>query len=156
MNHLFKTSLSPLRTLGVVTIYAALLAIAFWLAFELRLEFQVPGSAEGEVDVNWQAIRVGILPWLVLVKLVFLLALGEFRGILHFFRLPDLTRIFATLAGTSLGLVFLWYWKQGEDCIPRSVILADLQFSFVFLCGFRLFCRVYAESFQQEGNGSFT
>ena len=67
MNHFFKTSLSPLRTLGVVTIYAALLAIAFWLAFELRFEFQVPGSAEGEVDVNWQAIRVGILPWLVLV-----------------------------------------------------------------------------------------
>jgi FlaA1/EpsC-like NDP-sugar epimerase len=156
MNHFLKTSLSPFKILGVVAIYTALLSIAFWVAFELRFEFQVPGSAEGEAEVNWQEIRLGILPWLVLVKLIFLLVLGEFRGIIHYFRLPDLTRIFIALALAGLGLVFLWYWKQGEACVPRSVILADLQFSFVFLCAFRLFCRLYAESFQQEGVGTFS
>ena len=156
MKHFLKASFAPLRMLVVVLIYAALISISFWGAFELRFEFKVPGSAEGEADVNWQGIRLGILPWLVLVKLIFLLVLGEFRGIIHYFRLPDLTRIFSALALAGLGLVFLWYWKQGEACVPRSVILADLQFSFVFLCAFRLFCRLYAESFQQAGYSNFS
>ena len=132
MNGLLKTSLSPLRMVGVLTIYSALLAIAYWLAFELRFEFQVPGAVEEEGEVNWQGIRLGILPWLVLGKVALLLALGEFRGILHFFRLPDLSRIFGALAVPALLLTVLWYWKRGEACTPRSVILADFQFSFIF------------------------
>ena len=150
MKTLLKTTLSPLRMVGVLAIYSSLLAIAYWLAFELRFEFLVPGPAEHEGDANWQAIRLGTLPWLVLAKLAILLAMGEFRGILHFFRLPDLTRIFAALSLAAVVLVLLWYFKNGEACTPRSVILADFQFSFVFLSGFRLFCRIYAERLQLE------
>ena len=119
--------------IGVLAIYSSLLSIAYWLAFELRFEFLVPGPGEVPEDTNWQEIRLGILPWLVLAKLCILLLFGEFRGILYFFRLPDLTRIFTALALVSLGLVLLWYFKNGEACTPRSIILADFQFSFVFL-----------------------
>jgi len=150
MKRLLNTPLSPLRMIGVLAIYSSLLAIAYWLAFELRFEFLVPGAGETAEDTNWQAIRLEILPWLVLTKLFILLALGEFRGILHFFRLPDLTRIFGALVLTAVGLTLLWYFKDGEACTPRSVILADFQFSFVFLCGFRLSCRIYAERLQRE------
>ena len=142
--------------IGVLAIYSSLLSISYWLAFELRFEFLVPGAGEETEDTNWQAIRLGILPWLVLAKLCILLVLGEFRGILHFFRLPDLTRIFTALALAALGLVLLWYFKNGEACTPRSIILADFQFSFVFLCGFRLFCRVYAERLQRENQSTFS
>ena len=156
MNRLIQTSFSPLRMIGVLAIYSSLLSIAYWLAFELRFEFLVPGPGEVPEDTNWQEIRLGILPWLVLAKLCILLLFGEFRGILHFFRLPDLTRIFTALALVSLGLVLLWYFKNGEACTPRSIILADFQFSFVFLCGFRLFCRVYAERLQRENQSTFS
>ena len=66
--------------IGVLAIYSSLLSIAYWLAFELRFEFLVPGAGEVAEDTNWQEIRLGILPWLVLTKLCILLVLGEFRN----------------------------------------------------------------------------
>ena len=78
MNRLIQTSFSPLRMIGVLAIYSSLLSIAYWLAFELRFEFLVPGAGEVAEDTNWQEIRLGILPWLFLTKLCILLVLGEF------------------------------------------------------------------------------
>lgn len=159
---------------GVLAIYSGLLAVAYWLAFELRFEFQVPGQSATPVEINqvtpseetgqedlakkinWQKVRLETLPWLILAKLVFLLLLGEFRGILHFFRLPDLTRMFVAMLIPAIGLTLLWYLKDGEFCTPRSVILVDLQFSVGFLSGFRLFCRVYVERIRREGEGIST
>ena len=150
MTQFLKTSLSPFRMIGVFAIYSGLLTVAFWLAFELRFEFQVPGETDTKGDANWQSVRLQVLPWLVAGKLLVLLVTGEFRGIMHFFRLPDLTRIFGAMAIPAIVLTIYWYVKEGVDCTPRSVILADFQFSVVFLAGFRLFCRVYVERLQRE------
>jgi FlaA1/EpsC-like NDP-sugar epimerase len=154
MTQFLKTSLSPFRMVGVFAIYSGLLAVAFWLAFELRFEFQVPGDTDIKGEPNWQSVRLQVLPWLVVGKLLVLLVMGEFRGIMHFFRLPDLTRIFGAMAIPAIGLTIYWYIKNGVDCTPRSVILADLQFSIVFLAGFRLFCRVYVERLQRESQAN--
>jgi FlaA1/EpsC-like NDP-sugar epimerase len=135
---------------GVFAIYSGLIAVAYWVAFELRFEFQVPGEPSEDSEINWQAVRIKILPWLVIGKLLILLFMGEFRGILHFFRLPDLTRIFGAMAIPAVAMTGIWYIRQGVDCTPRSVILADFQFSVIFLAGFRLFCRIYVERLQKE------
>jgi FlaA1/EpsC-like NDP-sugar epimerase len=147
---------SPLRMVGILAIYGCLLTVAYWLAYELRFEFQVPGLPDDPVETNWQKVRVDTLPWLVVIKLALLLIIGEFRGILHFFRLPDLTRMFAALVIPAVGMALLWYLSKGINCTPRSVILADFQFSIVFLGSFRLFCRVYAERLQREGQANST
>ena len=135
---------------GVFAIYSGLIAVAYWVAFELRFEFQVPGEPSEDSEINWQAVRIQILPWLVIGKLLILLVMGEFRGILHFFRLPDLTRIFGAMAIPAVAMTGIWYIRQGVDCTPRSVILADFQFSVIFRAGFRLFCRIYVERLQKE------
>ena len=150
MIRLLKTSLSPLRMVGILAIYSALIAIAYWLAFELRFEFLVPGETNTPGETNWQEVRLNTLPWIVLGKLVMLLVMGEFRGILHFFRLPDLTRIFGAMLVPAAVMSILWYINKGEACTPRSIILADFQFSVIFVGGFRLFCRVYVERLQKE------
>ncbi|GAB4268644.1 MAG: nucleoside-diphosphate sugar epimerase/dehydratase [Opitutales bacterium] len=83
--------------------------------------------------------------WLVPLKLVFLFAFGQFEGLLSYFRLPDMSRIFAALSIVSAYLVYLWYLFDGEDCPPRSVILADLLFSLIFIGGMRMVFRLSRE-----------
>ena len=153
MNRLIQTSFSPLRMIGVLAIYSSLLSIAYWLAFELRFEFLVPGPGEVTEDTNWQA-SFGILPWLVLKLCILLVSVSS--GNPAFFPFTRPHPYIYSLALAALGLVLLWYFKNGEACTPRSIILADFQFSFVLLCGFRLFCRVYAERLQRENQSTFS
>src|SRR6185436_21122068 len=81
------------------------------------------------------------------LKLVLLLFIGQFAGLLSYFSIPDLRRLVLALATASSLLYILWVGSGGQAAPPRSVILADFLLSFLSLSAIRLFFRVMRERY---------
>ncbi len=113
--------------------------VSLFVSYELRFDFLVPK--------NHQTARIDFLLLIVPFKLLVFWSFGQFGGMLSYFRLQNLYRIFSALAVASAILIFIWLFSSGYSSPPRSVILADFVFSFVFVCGFRLSLRVIRERY---------
>jgi FlaA1/EpsC-like NDP-sugar epimerase len=89
------------------------------------------------------------------MKLAFLLVFGQFSGLLSYFSLPDLQRLFYA---TSSSTVLLLVMRLGSGTFyspPRGVILVDFVLSFLFLAGTRLGFRVIrGRYFAKDGRSS--
>ena len=123
-----------LRTLALVLVYTLLLGASYWIAYELRFDFNVPD--EHAVD------RIDELWWVLALKLMWLFGFGQMESILSYFRLPDALRLLGALFVSALILASMWYVYDGSNVPPRAVILADLLLGFLLLCGFRLAFRL--------------
>src|SRR5690625_1576154 len=89
-----------------------------------------------------------VVVWVVAIKLVFLFLFRQFAGLLSYFSIPDLQRILAALAISSL-IIGVVYWTEGYPTAPsRGVILADFLLSFLGICTLRL-------GFRMIGQGLF-
>lgn len=90
-------------------------ALAWWLAYLFRFNFDIPAPALELLPI--------ILLWVVPTQTSFFLWLGLYRGLWRYASLPDVKRIFvAIVAGTTTGLLMLWLLGLLVD-IPGSVIL---------------------------------
>lgn len=134
------------RVSSILATYAVALASAYWLAYQLRFDFSLPESEAG------QAIRFGL--WIIPTKLVFLLCIGQFSGLLSYFSVPDLRRLLIALGIGSCIPAAVWFWSQGTAAPPRSVILSDFLLSFLFISAFRLSCRLVRERHSQRSTGA--
>ena len=126
------------RTLGLLLSYALLCGISYFVAFQLRFDFYVPG--------HFHADMVRTIWWVVGLKLAFLFAFGQVDCVLSYFRLSDVIMLFVGLLIVSIFLVVLWYVYGGAGMPPRAVILTDFQLGFLLLAGFRIALRVRASS----------
>lgn len=129
--------LMPGRTLLLLAAYSGLLALSLFLAYELRFDFVVPE--------RWREARLYNLLWIIPFKLALLFLFGQFGGLLSYFRLPDMYRVFSALAVAGIMMINAWYVMEGDYCPPRSVILGDFILSLVLICGFRVGLRVLRE-----------
>lgn len=127
----------------LVTGYAGVLAIALFLAYELRFDFAVPAEYQNDRNIY--------LPWVVLAQILSLSLFRQFGSLLTYFSVPDLLRIVGAAALSNVALATLWYVSLGEYAPPRGVILADFVFAVVGLSCFRLMLRVYRERFAGVG-----
>jgi FlaA1/EpsC-like NDP-sugar epimerase len=128
-----------LRVGVLLLLYALVLALAWWLAFALRFDF---GVAE-----NWPQYRIMMLQswhWVVLFKIGLLYAFGQFAGLLSYFSIPDLRRIFLSCCLSS-GLLLVAYY--GGVTFPRGVLLTDYVLSFTGLALVRLSFRLIRERY---------
>ena len=125
-----------LRTLSLLAFYAAVAVLSYFIAYELRFDFNVP---EGFADERLQTIW-----WVVMLKLMLLTAFGQVDCILSYFRLPDVLRLFFGLFLGALVLLSMWYVYHGDGVPPRAVILSDLLLCFMTLTGFRIIFRIKA------------
>jgi FlaA1/EpsC-like NDP-sugar epimerase len=132
------------RAFSLVLIYSGLFTVSLWIGYLLRFDFVIPEAYQTEF--------VAALPYVVLVKLFFLMLLGQFGVLLSYFRLPDLYRIGIALALSSILLVQAWYIFPNFYISPRSVLLADFIFSLFFLTSFRMSLRVYRERYMQNSS----
>ncbi|MGB0416290.1 MAG: polysaccharide biosynthesis protein [Coraliomargarita sp.] len=125
-----------LRTLGLLVFYGLVAAVSYFVAYELRFDFNVPDAfAMERADTIW---------WVVMLKLMLLAAFGQVDCILSYFRLPDVLRLFVGLFLSALILLSMWYVYYGDGVPPRAVILSDLLLCFLALTGFRILARIYA------------
>jgi FlaA1/EpsC-like NDP-sugar epimerase len=127
-----------IRTLGLIVLYAVLCGVSYFVAFQLRFDFNVPEDfALDLVNTIW---------WVVALKLMLLVAAGQVDCVLSYFRLPDALRLSFGLFVASAILASMWYVYHGNGVPPRAVILADFLLSFLMLAGFRVAMRVKASS----------
>ncbi len=138
--------LTPARTLVLALAYSTLFVISLKLAYELRFDFNIPA------EFNERFLNQVL--WIVPLKLGLLLTFGQFGGLLSYFRLPDLSRIFFALFIASIGLLIAFYFGDRNQFVPRSVILGDFLFSIIFITGFRMTLRIVRERYMVGQTGS--
>ncbi len=126
--------------------YLLIFVGSLFLAYLLRFDFSIP---EEYVVLFLQNLLM-ILP----LKMALMFAFGQFGGLLSYFRLPDVSRIFAALSLNALILVFLWYASDPSQCPPRSVIMGDFLLSLLLIVGFRVSLRIFKERYLSDSGAS--
>jgi FlaA1/EpsC-like NDP-sugar epimerase len=125
-----------LRTLALALLYTLVLSVSYFVAYELRFDFNVPEHfALDRTETIW---------WVVGLQMMLLFAFRQFDSLLAYFRLADALRLFTGLFASALILASMWFVYRGQGVPPRAVILSDFLICFLLLAGFRVFMRVKA------------
>ena len=125
------------RLLIIGLAYVITLTVSLVLAFEFRENFTISSATKKMlIESVW---------WVVGAKLIALAAFGQFRGLLTFFRLPDLYRLAAAVGLPSFVFFALSYFSDFGLLVSRSSIALDFFFSVSLLCVFRTSLRIYRE-----------
>ncbi len=126
--------------LGLV--YAVLLCGAFWVAFELRFDFKVPGPMQGG--------RLLLIVPVVVIQLLLLIVARQFGTMLSYFSLPDLMRLGLALGAAALFFLMFQVVRVDtqEVVFPRGVVLMNFVLSVGLLGLFRVGLRVYHERYR--------
>jgi FlaA1/EpsC-like NDP-sugar epimerase len=119
--------------------------LSFVLAYELRFDFAM--------DDNFGHQMFHYLPWIVVLKLILLFAFGQFEGLLSYFSLPDLNRLFRASFLYFAIVLAVWLISGGAYAPPRGVILSDCLLSFLGLAGIRLGFRLLRERYLAPHSG---
>ena len=127
---------NPLRTLALAGIYGAILYLAGIFALLIRFDF-APGPDYQYYYLLWLGVVFG--------KLAALSFLGQFRGLLSYFSIPDLRRIVMAMLTCSFGLIVLRYLPASGFSPPRGIILSDFVLSVGGLALVRLAFRMARE-----------
>ena len=122
-----------------VGVYFFCLSASLVLAYNLKYGFLVPDSVQ---QTMWQTVG-----WLVSLKIVILVLIGEFKGIFSYFRLPDLFKIIVCFVSVSAGLGMCRRFTQAPWLPERDILIADLLFSILFIFFFRASLRILNASF---------
>lgn len=123
----------------MLIVYTIGLIFSLWLSYELRFDFSLPAPDRRQFFL--------VCLWMVPVKLILLLLIGQFAGLLSYFSIPDLKRLFFALLASCLLTAGIWVATGGRFAPPRSVIMADGLFSLLALAAIRLFFRRIREAY---------
>jgi len=125
------------RFLVKIMAYAAIIAVCFFVAYEVRFDFAVPPEE--------QIQRVRTL-WLILgIKTAALIVFGQTGSMLTYFSIPDFIRLGSALLFSSVLMVFPRMMGYPLYTPPRGVLLVDLLLSVACFCSFRMALRLYRE-----------
>jgi FlaA1/EpsC-like NDP-sugar epimerase len=127
------------RALVLTLFYSAVLFLSLNLAYLIRFDFSIP--------FEYRSSLRSMLYWIIPLQLILLYAFGQFSGLLSYFSLPDLRRLFLAVATGSALMVYVWILTSGLGTPPRGVILADFVFALGGLAGARLAFRVVREKY---------
>ena len=125
------------RTAVLLLIYAGIIAVSFYLAYEIRFDFQVADELERE--------RLRLIGVILLVKLFALYLARQFGTLMTYFSLPDLFRLAWAMGGASLVLLLPRLLVYKPLALPRGVLLIDFLLCFGALCAGRLAARLFRE-----------
>jgi FlaA1/EpsC-like NDP-sugar epimerase len=134
---------SFLRLGSLACFYAVSLTFCLWFAYLLRFDFYIPSS-------EWVNL-FNTARWLVPAKLICLLLFRQFEGLLSYFSVPDLRRLFYAVACPSGIALIVWVLSRGAYAPPRGVILSDFVLSFLVLAATRLGFRLISERAVSRG-----
>lgn len=113
-------------------------AIAWWLAYLLRFNFELPAQYQDEL---WRT-----LIWVVPLQAAVFWGFSLYRGIWRYASVADLRRIlFAVIAAAALIPLVLWLFRV-PAIVPRSVLVIDPLLLLLFMGGSRLLYRLWKEN----------
>ena len=146
MPHPNGTTQHPIRrALISAAFYGSLLAAALWLAYDIRFLDGFKFGSDTTLQEQIFANRPKALLWAIPLKLVLLIAFGQFKGILYYFRLRDALRLGVALLLSSIA-IYLAVLSRTFVEIPRGVLLIDFNLSLIFCMIFRTGIRVWKEA----------
>ena len=122
-----------------VGVYFFCLSASLVLAYNLKYGFLISDTVQ---QTMWQTVG-----WLVSLKIIILVLIGEFKGIFSYFRLPDLFKIIVCFVSVSAGIGVCHHFIQVPWLPERDILIADLLFSILFIFFFRASLRVLNASF---------
>jgi len=127
------------RLLILLALYGAVLFLALYFAFLLRFDFRIPQEFKEHFLKHW--------PWVVALKLAILFLSGQFAGLLSYFSIPDLRRLFMASCLSSGVLLAVRYSEPLFFRVPRGTILIDFVLSFGAVAVVRVTFRVLRERY---------
>jgi FlaA1/EpsC-like NDP-sugar epimerase len=120
---------------------AALVALAFFLAFRLRFLDVPNGIPERYSTMLWTSIG-----FVAVGKVLIFDVFGLHQKWWRYYGLSDLWLILRAVAVASAGLLIVFTVAQPfDDSIPRSVVVIDFMLTLLFVGGARMAGRVIAE-----------
>lgn len=125
------------RSLVLAIIYGAVIGLAYYMAYEVRFDFQVPPYYQDE--------RLRLIWWVVAVKLVALIWVRQLGTVLTYFSIPDLLRLIWSMALASLVLLLPKTLGLVPLSPPRGALLVDYFLCVSALCSMRLATRLFRE-----------
>jgi len=135
-----------LRTCSLAGTYSAVILASFYLAYDIRFDFQVPPQDDHD--------RLKYLGLVLAVKLLALILARQFTSLLTYFSFPDLLKLFWAMLGSSGVLVIFRLMADPWFRAPRAALLVDFLFCFGGLCATRTAMRLYRERFNPERKGT--
>lgn len=135
MQRMFEKS----RMVLIILLQAAIVAASLWGAFAVRFDFNISSV---------QLSRFySLLPALLVIKLGVFWWQGLFRGWWRYVSMADLVVIVrANVIASLLFLLYAFLAYRGTN-IPRSVLVLDWMFCFLFMGGVRFVTRAFREHY---------
>lgn len=134
---------SRVRTLLAVSHDVVAATLAWWFAYLLRFNFEVPASFRDEL--------LQTLIWVVPLQAMVFLGFSLYRGIWRFASVADLRRIlFAVIVATALIPLVLGLFRV-QAIVPRSVLVIDPLLLLLMMGGSRLLYRLWKENLLYGG-----
>ena len=135
-----------IRFLVLLLLYGAAAAVSYYLAWKLRFGFykEIDGLPERFRDL---VIIQGLC--IVSFKLLCLYALGQFSGLVRFFRLPDAIRLLIASSLATFVFLVVWVVSSYQYVPPGSILLVDFFLFTSFVVGLRVAIRVIDERRKQ-------
>jgi FlaA1/EpsC-like NDP-sugar epimerase len=126
------------RRAGQVGVDAALLALAYYLAYVLRFDDAIP--------LRYQRLLEDTIVLVVAMKLLIFALFGLYSKLWRFVDQRDFATILKAVAVSTVGLiVVLFLFSIGRHDPPRSVVALDALLSLVFCAGARFAVRALVE-----------
>ncbi len=130
----------------IVAINAAIVVLAFYLAFAVHVEYMTAPAT--------MAVLRRMLPAVLLIKLLVFWRYGLFRGWWRYVSMEDVIAIFKANVVASAVVIAYAVFVHRLDHIPRSTLLLDGLFCFTFIAGIRFAVRAWREHFLPMGDGA--
>jgi len=121
-----------------LTVDAALVALAYWLAFALRFDQGIPPRYS---DLMWTTIA-----FVAIGKVAIFAAFGLYQKWWRYVGLRDFESILKAVVTASLVVVgVLFVWSPTDNDLPRSIAVMDLLLTIALIGGVRLAVRSILE-----------
>lgn len=128
-----------MRVAMLLFLYMVVLSISYWLSYLVRFDFYIEQEYLDRLTAN--------IVWVVPCKIIMLYLFRQFAGLLSYFSLPDLRRLFYSSTASSAIILLVGYSATGVYFTPRGVLLTDFVLSFMGLSLVRLSFRMIRERF---------
>jgi FlaA1/EpsC-like NDP-sugar epimerase len=131
------------RRVGLILLFAVVLGLCRWAAYQIRFDFEVPQQYQVQLDNHWH--------WVILLQVSCLFVAGQFSGIYRYFSIPDVQRLAFALFVSGIVLYDIRFVDIAFSP-PRGVILVQCMVSFLALGGIRTAWRLAYEKYYSSKN----
>jgi len=152
----------PKRLALYFLVYAPIIALVFWLSYEIRflsdtkiLNESVATNKETTRNFYMNEQRPYALIWIIPLKFIILGLGSHYRSVLRYFRLHDAMRVVGSLSIASIIIYFIPNLQNlikinneaGTSifAIPHSIVLVDYNLSILMFLGVRVLIRAINE-----------